>query len=124
MELNITAAATIISVVWAIVQMVPAVRRWRNDARYSVVVDALEAGVQAAYERVTRPARLAGMGKLSEEIRKEAICEAMEVASDVASAHGVDLDKLYTPEELRAKLTEYLKDRKEAGIIGTSAGVK
>lgn len=119
--MNWELAATVVSVVWAVVQMVPKVRQWRQETRNAVILSAIEAGVVAAYNAVTRPARVEnGVAKLPDEVRKEAILYAMETAIDTAETHGVDLQKAMTGDELRAALTKHLTTLKGDGVIGTS----
>ena len=117
---NLNTAATIVAGIWAIVQLVPQFRKWRTETRNAIIIDALEAGIQKAYDLVTRPQRMAGVVKLPDHIREEAMNVAIDTALSVGSAHKVDLDKEMTREELRARLTDLLNDRKSFGIIGSS----
>jgi len=119
---NFDVVMTVIAGIWALVQMIPQVRKWRVESKTAIIVDALEAGVQAAYTLVTRPARQSGIVKLPDDIREEAMEKAILVTIQTAQDHGLNLTDIYNRSELRAKLAEVLTTRKDMGIIGGSAG--
>ena len=117
-DMAVEIGAVVIGMVWTWFKTTEMFRS-RAATRYIKAIEALEAGVEYAYETYTRELKLANEdGKLTNEERKRARDMAISAAKAFARERGISLVAELGEDYLDLWVSKVVRSRELGGIVG------